>query len=626
MKYFVCSLLIIFFLSADAQKLYMPRDVAGAFKKGTRSLDGRPGKNYWQNHGRYNIIVSAAPPNKTIRGTEEITYFNNSPDTLKNLLFKLIVNIHKPGATRLGGASPDYLTNGVTIDSFAVNNKTQRWNNSPNVFTNRAIRLGRPLLPNDSVRLYVKWHYDMSEQSGREGAIDSTTFYLAYFYPRVAVYDDYQGWDATEFNEALEFYNDFNDYTVTVQVPENYLVWGTGTLLNPDAVLQSNYAQKFQRSLTSDDIIHVVTKQDLQTKKVTMQNAVNNWQFKAGNVPDVAFGISDHFVWDASSVVVDDVTGRRASAQAAYNDTAKDFHHMVGFAKQALDWLSHQWPGIPYPYEKTTVFQGYAGMEYPMMANDETYGDTTFSRFVAMHEIAHTYMPFYMGINETRYGFMDEGWATTFELLFNRDKMSRERADEFYKRFRVEGWIYDPSPDEDLPIITPGPDLNGGGLGNNEYGKPSLGYLAVKDMLGDELFKKCLQEYMKRWNGRHPLPWDFFNTFNNTSGKDLNWFWNNWFFSHNYIDLSLLNVAKTRSGYTLIVNNIGGMATPFDVIITYTDGTVSRLHQTAWVWQKDQQHIKLNLTTKKQVQSIALDGGIYMDANNTDNSWKSKSF
>lgn len=625
-RYFICSLLIISFISADAQELYMPRDVAGAFKKATRSLDGKPGKNYWQNHGRYNIIVSAAPPDKTIRGAEEITYFNNSPDTLRNLLFKLIVNIHKPGATRLGGASPDYLTSGVTIDSFAVNNKTQIWNNSPNVFTNKAIRLSRPLLPNDSVRLYVKWHYDMSDQSGREGAIDSTTFYLAYFYPRVAVYDDYQGWDATEFNEALEFYNDFNDYTVTVQVPQNYLVWGTGTLLNPDAVLQPGYAQKFQRSLTSDDIIHVVTKQDLQTKKVTMQNAVNSWQFKAGNVPDVAFGLSDHYVWDASSVVVDDATGRRASAQASYNDTAKDFHHMAGFAKQALDWLSHKWPGIPYPYEKTTVFQGYAGMEYPMMANDETYSDTTFSRFVAMHEIAHTYMPFYMGINETRYGFMDEGWATTFELLFNRDKMSREQADEFYKQFRVEGCIYDPSPDEDLPIITPGPDLNGGGLGNNEYGKPSLGYLAVKDMLGDELFKKCLQEYMKRWNGMHPLPWDFFNTFNNTSGKDLNWFWNNWFFSHNYIDLSLLDVAKTRSGYALFINNIGGMATPFDVVITYADGTVSRVHQTASVWQKDQQHIKLNLTTKKQVQSITLDGGIYMDANDTDNSWKSKSF
>jgi hypothetical protein len=626
MGHVLLSSLIILFISADAQKLYMPRDVENAFKNDVRSFDGRPGKNYWQNRGRYSITVTATPPNRRINGTEEITYINNSPDTLRNLLFKLIVNIHKPGAPRYGGASPDYLTDGVTVDSFAVNGKSQPWANNPYVFTNMRIRPRQSLNAHDSIQLYIKWHYNVSVQSGREGAIDSTTFYLAYFYPRVAVYDDYEGWDATDFNDALEFYNDFNDYTVNVQVPKNYIVWGTGTLLNASAVLQSKYVQRFQQSLTSDDIINVVTKQDLQTKNITTQNAMNTWQFKASNVPDVAFGLSDHFVWDASSVVVDDATKRRASAQAAYNDTAKDFHYMAGFAKQALDWLSHSWPGIPYPYEKSTVFQGYAGMEYPMMANDETYADTTFSRFVAAHEIAHTYMPFYMGINETRYGFMDEGWATTFELLFNRDKLGNEKADDFYKRFRVRGWIYDRSPEEDLPIITPGPDLHGGGLGNNEYGKPSLGYLAVKDLLGDDLFRKCLHEYMSRWNGKHPLPWDFFNTFSNVSGKDLNWFWNNWYFSHNYIDLSLINSTKTSGGYSLTIQNIGGMAAPFDVVISYTDGTEERIHQTPMVWQKDQKQIKLAVNTKKPVQSIKLDGGIYMDAVEADNVWRPKSF
>ena len=119
--------------------------------------------------------------------------------------------------------------------------------------------------------------------------------------------------------------------------------------------------------------------------------------------------------WDAASVVVDDATHRRASVQAAYNDSSADYHHMVQFGRHALDWLSHNWPGVPYPFEKTTVVQGFAGMEYPMMANDESYPDTTFSQFVAEHEIAHSYFPFYMGINESRYAFMDEGWATTFE-------------------------------------------------------------------------------------------------------------------------------------------------------------------------------------------------------------------
>lgn len=624
MRLLFLSLISFSFLSSDAQTLYMPRDIADAYARGTRSMDGRPGKNYWQNRGRYDINITAAPPSRTIQGTERITYFNNSPDSLQGLVFKLLVNIHKPGATRLGGTSPDYLTEGITVDSFIVNGRAQNFPNGPNVFTNARVRFRQKLSPHDSVQLYIKWHYNVSLRSGREGMIDSTTYYLAYFYPRVSVYDDYEHFDVMEFNDALEFYSDFNDYTVNVTVPKNYIVWGTGTLLNANSVLQPTYAQRFQQSLTSDQIVNIVTKQDWQSKNVTTQNAMNTWQFKANNIPDVAFGISDHYNWDGSSVVVDDATGRRASAQSAYNDTARDFHYMVSFAKQALDWLSHKWPGIPYPYEKTTVFHGYAGMEYPMMANDETYEDTTFSRFVAMHEIAHTYMPFYMGINETRYGFMDEGWATTFELLFNRDKMKKEEADEFYKQFRVEGWTNDASQAEDIPIITPGPELNGG-MGDNEYGKPSLGYLAVKDILGDAMFKKCLQEYMNRWNGKHPIPWDFFNTFNDVSKQDLNWFWNNWFFSHNYIDLSL-DVVIGKTGYALSVKNIGGMAAPFDVVVTYTDGTEQRIHQTPAVWKKDPKQMKLTLVSKKPLQSVSLEGGIYMDVTPANNTWKAKSF
>jgi hypothetical protein len=623
---FLCTLSSFVFI-ANAQQLYKPRDVQRAFQKGTRANDGRPGKNYWQNRARYNIIVSAAPPNRIISGVEEITYINNSPDTLRGLLFKLICNIHKPGAPRLGGASEDYLTSGVHVDSFAVNGKKARWNDNPNSFVNVQVRLPERLLAHDSVKLFVKWHYDMSVESGREGAIDSTTFFLAYFYPRVAVYDDYQGWDATTFNDALEFYNDFNDYNVQVQVPKNYIVWGTGTLLNPDAVLQPFFASKFKQSLTTDELIHIATHQDILAKNITAQNGMNTWQFRSSNVPDVAIGLSDHYVWDGSSVIVDDATKRRASAQAAYNDTAADFHHMVGFIRQSLDWLSHSWPGIPYPYEKSTVFHGYAGMEYPMMANDETYADTTFSRFVAMHEIAHTFMPFYMGINETRYGFMDEGWATTFELLFNRDKMGKERAENFYKQFRVNGWANDASADEDMPIITPGPNLNGGGLGNNEYGKPSLGYLAVKEILGDDLFKKALQEYMRRWNGKHPLPWDFFNSISDASGKNLEWLWNNWFFSNYYIDLSIKNVNKTSAGYTIAVQNNGGMAAPFDVVVEYSDGTTDRIHQSPLVWQTDQKQTNIKVSTKKTAKSIQLDGGIYVDAKKDDNTWRNdKSF
>ncbi len=613
-----CSIAV----AAGQSTLYMPRDIQQAYKKETRSMDGKPGKNYWQNKGRYTISIKAMPPNRNIEGTEQIVYYNNSSDTLRNPVIRLFINIHKPGAPRDFGVTQDYITSGMHIDALTVNGAKLDWQDNPFRFTWQPFRLPKPLAPHDSVRLSFNWHYEISLQSNREGMIDSTTYFLAYFYPRIAVFDDYAGWDRMDFTDGKEFYSDFNDYDVSIQVPKNYIVWGTGTLQNPDGLLQPAYAKRFKESFTSDATIHVATKAELDAKNVTTQNNMNTWQFTANNIPDMAFGISDHFVWDAGSVVVDKGTGRRASVQAAYNDTAKDYTQMVEFGKHSLEWLSNNWPGIPYPYEKTTIFQGYAGMEYPMMANDETYEDPIFARFVAEHEIAHTYMPFYMGINESRYGFMDEGWATTFELLIGRVDLGNEKAEEFYKQFRVQGWILNPSQDQDMPIINPVNVLNGGGLGNNEYGKPSLGYFAVMELLGEAEFKKCLHAYMSRWNGKHPIPWDFFYTFNDVSGKNLNWFWNNWFFSNNYIDLGISQVNKQKGGYAVSIKNTGGMAAPVNVLVTYEDGTSATLHQTPAIWENNRQEAVVTIDTKKKVTAVTLDGGIFMDADESDNSWK----
>ena len=607
-----------------AEPLYMPRAIQQAYKNGTRSPDGRPGSKYWQNRGRYAITVTASPPNRTVRGTEQIVYSNNSPDTLKSLVIKLFLNIHKPGAPRNEGASDDYLTSGVHVDAFSVNGAAVPWSDDSRTFTWKRVPLPTPLAPRDSTQLAFDWHYDVSKQSGREGAIDSTTFFLAYFYPRVAVYDDYNGWDTMDFVDQQEFYSDFNDYEVTLKVPANYIVWGTGTLLNPSEVLQPEYAQRFQSSLTSDQTIHVATKEDLAAKRVTAQQPLNSWRFSARDIPDMAFNVSDHYDWDAASVVVDDATKRRASVQAAYNDTSADYRHMVEYGRHALDWLSHNWPGVPYPYEKTTVVQGFAGMEYPMMANDESYADPIFSRFVAEHEIAHTYFPFYMGINESRYAFMDEGWATTFEFLIGQVDLGHDKAVGFYQQFRVGPWISDPSPLEDLPIITPADGLKDLAYGNNAYGKAALGYLALKDLLGDTLFRKGLHEFMNRWHGKHPIPWDMYNTFSDATGRNLNWFWQNWHFTNGYIDLALANVKKTNTGYALTIDNIGGFVAPVDVVVKYADGTTESIHQTPSIWQANQKRAVVTIATKKAVQSVELSGGIWMDADTTNNTWTRK--
>jgi hypothetical protein len=602
---------------ARAQSLYAPRGVEAAYAKGTRSRDGRPGPSFWQNHARYTITLTTSPPNRNVSGTEQIVYVNNSPDTLPGLVMRIIANIHKPGATRAGDANADYLTSGVHVDAFAVNGQPAEWKVDAGG-TVQPLKLPSPLVPHDSVRLSVDWHYEMSKEAGREGAIDSTTFFLAYAYPRVSVYDDYSGWDTHPFDDRLEFYSDFNDYDVTVKVPANFVVWGTGTLLNPEEVLQPEILQRFRASLTAPQTIHVATGDEMRAHRVTAQRPINAWHFRAANIADAAFATSDHYVWDAGSVAVEPGARPRVSVQAAYNDSAADYRSMVRFASHALEWLSREWPGVPYPFEKTTVVQGPAGMEYPMMANDESYPDTLFSRFVAEHEIAHSYFPFYMGINETRYPFMDEGMTTATEYLLNVANMGRQKADSFFKQFRVQGWVENPSANEDLAIITPY------STGDNGYGKPALAYLALEEMLGDSLYRRALHEYIARWHGKHPTPWDYFYTFNDVTGQNLDWFWQRWFFDNGYIDVGVSTVTESAKGTSVVLDNVGGIPAPVTLVVRYADGTTDSLRQTSAIWRADSRRATVSLPAGKRVQSVSIDPGIWMDANLTNDRWTAR--
>jgi len=622
-KYILTVLAAIFLFNVNAQSLYIPRDVQKAYNKGTREADGKPGKNYWQNSANYNISITVMPPDRTVKGTEQITYFNNSPDTLKQLNMKLIMNIHRAGATRFRNTTPDYITPGMQVDSIFVNGEKKPWDNAKALGTNQFVKLSTPLLPHDSVKLNITWHYELALGAGREGVIDPTTFYIGYFYPRISVYDDYNGWDRLEFNDRQEFYNDFNNYTLNVTVPKNFVVWATGILQNPAQVLQPEYIKRMQRSFTSDSVIHIVTPADIAQKQVTSQNDMNTWVWKANDISDMVTAVSDHYDWDGASTIVDDATHRRASMQAAFDDRSADFHLAVKWGLHTLNGLSHNLPGVPYPYPKMTAFQGFADMEFPMMVNDSHEIDLADAQLLQDHEMAHTYFPFYMGINETRYGYMDEGWATTFELFLNEDEIGKQAALDRYRNVRIKPYITDPSSSEDLPIITPTSELVGG-YAHNAYGKASLSYLALRDLLGDELFKKALHVYMANWHGKHPIPWDYFNSMNSGSGKNLNWFFYNWFFTNDYIDISLQAVVKEAGGYVFSIQNIGGYAIPFDIKLTYADGATQTIHETPAVWEHNQKQVFFHIATKKVIKSAVLDNGIFMDADVSNNSWTGK--
>jgi len=588
--------------------LPMPSYINKAFSKGTHTISGKPGKNYWENHARYDIAITVNPPHSTVSGVEHITYFNNSPDKLDSLDIRLIVNSHRRSDPNAG----------IQVDNLMVNGAAVPWDNKAISETVYMFPLAKPIMPHDSVKLDITWHYLMQLGRGRESIINPTTFYIAYFYPRVSVYDDYKGWDTQPFG-GFEFYNDFNDYKLSVTAPKNFVVVATGVLQNPSEVLTPAAAQRYKTSLTSDSTIHVATAQDMAAKSVTAQNETNTWKFAATNITDVAVAVSDTYDWDSGSVITDDKTGRRVNMAAFFADTAADFHRSVQNGRYSLNFFSNKWPGVQYPFPKSTAVQGAADMEYPMMMNDSHQTDMAFAELVQDHEQAHTYMPFYMGINESFYAFMDEGWATTFEYLIGLTEKGKAGADEFYKSFRVNRWIHGSHANEPT-IITPSPQIVGSS-GNNSYGKASLSYLALKDMLGDDLFKKALHTYMDNWHGKHPIPWDYFYSMNTGAGKNLNWFFNNWFFTPSYCDLSLVSAKEVKGGYDLSIKNVGGFAIPFDVVATYTDGTTETFHQTPIVWEKDQKAITINIKTGKSLKSATLDNGIFMDANDKDNTW-----
>ncbi|MGE9314657.1 M1 family metallopeptidase [Niabella sp. CJ426] len=606
-------LLLVFAASLAAQGLYMPRNIKAAYDKGTRSLKGVPGVGYWQNKGVYDISVRVDPLSKIVTGSETIVYTNNSPDTLKELVIRFVNNLHKPEAPRYDYFSSDFLTEGLKIKTLSIDRFIYKTDGS-NWGTVSPIELAKSILPGQQVQVKIEWSYPLSKESDREGQIDPQTFFCAYAYPRISVYDDYNGWDKLQHLGRQEFYNDFNDYNLKVQAPKNYVVWATGTLQNAEEVLSADALKRFKSSFTATEIVPVATADQMKEGSITAQTEWNTWHFTADNITDVTFALSSQYVWDAGSIMVDSVSGRRVSMQAAYKEGAADFKQYVNWGKYCLQWFSSKWPGVPYPYPTMTAIQGFADMEYPMMVNDASIEDLKDSRLTLDHEVAHTYFPFYMGTNETRYAFMDEGWATAFEYLIGIEENGKTYADSAFKALRVERYINDPSAEQDQPIISMSSQLSGAGYGNNAYVKPALAYLALKDLLGDALFKKALHQYMTNWNGKHPIPWDFFYSFNTATQQNLNWFWNNWFFSNHYIDLKV----KQMDANTVQVENVGGFAIPFNVKMVWTDGSERSTHYSPVVW-KGTQSINIKTATNKKIKSIVIDGGVFMDTTPDDN-------
>lgn len=620
---FNCYLRLLTFLFIFFPLLIFSQDINQGYafrkaeEKGSRTMNGKPGNQYWQNSADYDIYLKVTPSEKNVEAYETIVYTNNSPDTLYSLRFKFYLNTHAPSTERHYPVKDEYFKGGIIVDKFFINDKNIKWKEEVNT-TDYIKTLPIPLYPHQNVKLNFSWHYTLSWEHLREGMLDSTSCFLAYFYPRVAVYDDYRKWDDVDFTEDREFYNDFNNYKLTIQAPKNYLVWSTGELQNVDEVLSAKYAQRFKTAATSDEYMSIVNSQERAADLITLDRDWLLWKFNADNISDMACAISNTYLWDASSVLLKNNT-KRTLIQSAYNDASADFKEMTKYTKEGIQWFSENLPGVNYPFPSMTVVKGFADMEYPMMVNNNSQSAPIRSRWVAEHEIAHSWFPFYMGINEAVYPCMDEGWAVFMEYFRNRATLGETDGDRFFIQSRSWRWSKGLDIDELVPIITPAYTLVGRTQSGNAYVKPALAYMALYHYLGEKEFLRCLQLYMQDWHNKHPSPWDMFNSFITNANKKTAWLWNNWFYENTYVDLSLHQVNKSGKKVKINIINKGKAAIPFEIVIYSLDNKVIRKSFDPGVWEQDQNELDIKISCPFKPAAVELHTGVFVDKFEQDN-------
>jgi hypothetical protein len=580
-------------------------------------MNGKPGKNYWQNTANYDINVLFDPLSLLVNGNETISYTNNSPDTLTNILFKLYPNLFAKGSERSTSVEASDVGEGVKIDNLTVTN-SQVLTYSING-TNMSVSIP-PLLPKQSMVFKIGYHYILNRGAGiRTGQVEENAAFIAYFFPRIAVYDDIDGWNRTQYVGTQEFYNDFCNFKASITVPKNFVVWATGDLKNCSEVLNDKYCNLIKRAEGSDSITTIIDSTDLINGDITTDNIANTWRFEANNVTDFVFATSDHYIWKSSSLVVDPTTQRRTRVDAVFNPKHKDYFEVINYNRATVKAMSYSFPKWPFPYSHETIFDGLDQMEYPMMVNDNPTQSAFDAITLTDHEVFHTMFPFYMGINETKYGWMDEGWATMGEWLIS-PMIDTTIVDDY----GIRPYENAAGTEVDVPITTLTTLQNGTSLFLNSYVKPALGYLYIKDYLGDELFTKALHYYIEQWHGKHPMPYDFFYCMNTGSGKNLNWFWKRWFFDHGVPDLAITDVKRKGNKYTVTIQLKGTKPVPVDLDITFADNSTAKEHKSIAAWENGSTTTTITFTSDKEVQKITLGSTWVPDVNKEDNSWVKK--
>lgn len=628
-KFSVLWMFATTFCFSQEMELYMPACVTGAIEKGTRTQEGIPGDACWQNFASYSIDVDLDPVTRLLTGTEVIRYQNNSPDSLRYLVIKLLQNFYKEGVARDFGIRADIPDEGIVLEQLTVSGEVFDLNDRSHVRehgTNLYVILGKDdkLPPDTEIEISVEWYYNVPDLYVRTGAYTDSCFFIGYWFPQVAVYDDILGWDTEQYTGLQEMYNDLADFDVRITVPDPYVVWGTGELVNSHEIFTDRIRERIGRSMESGDIVQIITDEDLKEQGLLKKSGNITWHYRAKNVPDFAWAASSYYLWDATSVVVDPEKGRRTWVSTVYPSDAEGFRKSIRWAADCIEYFSTELPGVPFPYDKHVSFngQGHSAMEFPMIANDCDHANEEYLAEIMAHEIAHCYIPFTVLSNERLHAWMDEGLVKLFGELFaetlggNRVDFKYLNTTNIYSGYAATMY--------DLPLLTVSSSLDVRHNFSHSYAKAALCNLYMLEIFEEKGIGQPLRLFFERWSGKHPTPWDFFQTMNEVAGEDLSWFWEPWYFNYGYPDLAIQGVGYDENkGTTLIsVENRGKLPVPVVMEITLADGSTDVIKKSPSVWRKRSGVFELHLPGKMNIAQITLGDKYIVDVHPEDNEWK----
>ena len=561
---------------------------------GTRTRTGEPGPRYWQQHAEYRLRATLDSATRRVTGEGTVRYHNRSPDALPYLVVHLRQNLFAPGAMR-NELVP--ITGGVTLSRVAANGTVLQpvdRADRPGVQVEGTIaylQLPQPLAPGATATLDFAWSFIVPPDGAPRGGVDGETYFVSYWYPQVAVYDDVVGWQEGQYMGRGEFYMGFADYDVELTVPAGWLVASTGTLANAADVLSPRTRARLDSARATGAVVRVVGDAERGAGRATVAprtGRTHTWRFSAKGQRDFAFGTSPDWLWDATRAVAADsagATGDTVTINAFYRPSRRAWawENAAAYARHSIEFLSrYLWP---YPWAQATAADGPAsctGMEYPMITCIGGERDTLRLYSVIVHELAHFWFPMQVGSDEQRHAWMDEGLTR-----FNQAQAMRE----YFRGYDLEAiareqYLDDVGrPQKEAPLMT-WSDLYPTALSyaRASYPKMATNLVALRSLLGDSTFLAAYREYGRRWRGRHPTPHDFFNTFEQVSGQDLDWFWRTWWYETWTMDHAVAAVRPIADGTEIVIEDRGLAPMPVRVQVLLSDGSTRQLGVSEDAW------------------------------------------